>query len=260
MGYKSKLRTKQDISNFPNPPTEGQIHLDPATGKHYSYSKHQWRWIKPSTVYRIMGSGHLEAATDIKFKSPKGFPDKPVEGEIYFNNLRHVYYKFSKGKWKRTKAPIEENVKSFFEDVNSDVAGEAAEQIAEAEDQRIVKEIITLVDDIETVGEPTTVPFVDDKLGVGQNRLSDKPVSRFRKRFRTLTDAELKWHDAIKDTAAKLEALINPLCGSNYREYAMKALEEVVFWSVKDLTGNEQYHLDDAIIKIVRKAARTNAS
>ena len=63
------------------------------------------------------------------------------------------------------------------------------------------------------------------------------PTSRFRPRYRALTDEEKALHDAIKDKAAELEALFDQVKGGRYRSLAFTALEEAVMWCVKELTA-----------------------
>jgi hypothetical protein len=61
-------------------------------------------------------------------------------------------------------------------------------------------------------------------------------VSRFRPRYRQLTDDEKALHDAIKDKAAELEALFGQVKPGRYNSLAMTSLEESVMWVVKELT------------------------
>lgn len=63
------------------------------------------------------------------------------------------------------------------------------------------------------------------------------PVSRFRPRYRQLTDDEKKLHDDIKAKAAELEALIERVKPGRYRALGITALEESVMWTVKELTS-----------------------
>ena len=64
----------------------------------------------------------------------------------------------------------------------------------------------------------------------------DEPVSRFRPRYRALTDAEKALHDAIKSKAAELETLAEQIKPGRYRALGFTALEEGVMWFVKELT------------------------
>lgn len=76
--------------------------------------------------------------------------------------------------------------------------------------------------------------------GVPDGRQSDRvdePVSRFRPRYRALTDAEKALHDQIKAKAAELEALFEQVKPGRYKALGMTALEESVMWTVKELTS-----------------------
>jgi hypothetical protein len=64
-----------------------------------------------------------------------------------------------------------------------------------------------------------------------------EPVSRFRPRYRALTDQEKALHDAIKAKAAELEGLFEQVKPGRYRSLGMTALEEAVMWTVKELTS-----------------------
>lgn len=63
------------------------------------------------------------------------------------------------------------------------------------------------------------------------------PVSRFRPRYRALTDDEKALHDAIKAKAAELESLFEQVKPGRYRSLGLTALEESVMWTVKELTS-----------------------
>ena len=65
----------------------------------------------------------------------------------------------------------------------------------------------------------------------------DEPVSRFRPRYRALTDDEKALHDAIKAKAAELESLFERVKPGRYRSLGFTALEEAVMWTVKELTA-----------------------
>jgi hypothetical protein len=90
------------------------------------------------------------------------------------------------------------------------------------------------------------MPLFDSSEAEAQ-RTTDQPMSRFRPRFRKLTDEELALHDAIKGGAHALEQMFtqvdlgssNPETVSEkmrYRALAMTALEQAVMWAVKALT------------------------
>jgi hypothetical protein len=61
-------------------------------------------------------------------------------------------------------------------------------------------------------------------------------VSRFRPRYRALSDDELFRHDRLKDAYAAAERLVDMLPDGRYKALAMTALEESCMWSVKALT------------------------
>lgn len=65
----------------------------------------------------------------------------------------------------------------------------------------------------------------------------DEPVSRFRPRYRALTDVEKALHDQIKAKAVELEALFETVKPGRYRSLGTTALEEAVMWVVKELTS-----------------------
>lgn len=76
--------------------------------------------------------------------------------------------------------------------------------------------------------------------GVPDRRQADKSikVSRFRPRYRALTDEEKQLHDAIKDKAAELELLIElGVPNGRYKALAMTDLELAIMWAVKGLTS-----------------------
>lgn len=63
------------------------------------------------------------------------------------------------------------------------------------------------------------------------------PVSRFRPRYRALTDDEKALHDALKDKAAELEALFGKIKAGRYNALAITSLEQSIMWIVKELTS-----------------------
>lgn len=63
------------------------------------------------------------------------------------------------------------------------------------------------------------------------------PVSRFRPRYRALTDDEKALHDKIKDKAAEMEALFAIVKPGRYNALAITSLEQSVMWIVKELTA-----------------------
>ena len=65
-----------------------------------------------------------------------------------------------------------------------------------------------------------------------------EPMSRFRPRYRALSDNEKAAHDELKDGYALVEAMIDKLPAGRYRALALTALEESCMWAVKELTAN----------------------
>lgn len=65
----------------------------------------------------------------------------------------------------------------------------------------------------------------------------EMPTSRFRPRYRALTDNEKTLHDAIKAKAAELETLFESVKPGRYRSLAMTELELSVMWVIKELTS-----------------------
>ena len=70
-----------------------------------------------------------------------------------------------------------------------------------------------------------------------QSQEIDMPTSRFRPRYRALTDDEKSLHDKIKAKAAELESLFEQVKAGRYRSLGFTALEAAVMWAVKDLTA-----------------------
>jgi len=63
------------------------------------------------------------------------------------------------------------------------------------------------------------------------------PVSRFRPKYRALTDDEKALHDALKDKAGELEALFGRVKAGRYNSLAITSLEQSIMWIVKELTS-----------------------
>ena len=63
------------------------------------------------------------------------------------------------------------------------------------------------------------------------------PTTRFRPKYRALTDAEKALHDEIKGKATELEVLFERVKPGRYRSLGLTALEESVMWTVKELTS-----------------------
>jgi hypothetical protein len=70
-----------------------------------------------------------------------------------------------------------------------------------------------------------------------QSESAEASMSRFRPRYRKLTDAEVALHDELKTKATELEALFDNVAPGRYRSLAYTALEEAVMWAVKQLTA-----------------------
>lgn len=65
-------------------------------------------------------------------------------------------------------------------------------------------------------------------------------LSRFRPKYRALTDDEKALHDEIKSKAVELEELIEKIKGGaagRYKSMALTDLEKSVMWAVKELTA-----------------------
>ena len=62
-------------------------------------------------------------------------------------------------------------------------------------------------------------------------------VTRFRPRYRALTDDEKALHDEIKAKAEELEQLFGRVKAGRYASLAITALEQAVMWIVKELTS-----------------------
>lgn len=70
-------------------------------------------------------------------------------------------------------------------------------------------------------------------------RQSDKHIvtSRFRPKYRALTDEEKELHDKLKQKAVELEELFAKVKGGRYNALAVTALEQSIMWIVKELTS-----------------------
>ena len=79
----------------------------------------------------------------------------------------------------------------------------------------------------------------NNSQGQGPDRTTDQPLSRFRPRYRTLTAAELKLHDQIKDTAEVLCTLIEQIPPSRDRSLAVTRLEDSIMRAVRALTADQ---------------------
>lgn len=65
----------------------------------------------------------------------------------------------------------------------------------------------------------------------------DIKPSRFRPRYRALSDEEKALHDEIKNKACEMEELIEKVGKGRYQSMAMTDLEKSVMWAVKQLTS-----------------------
>jgi len=73
-----------------------------------------------------------------------------------------------------------------------------------------------------------------------QSNNETTPVSRFRPRYRALSDDEKAQHDNLKDAYARIEQMIDQLPPGRYRALALTTLEESCMWAVKELTANRE--------------------
>lgn len=75
--------------------------------------------------------------------------------------------------------------------------------------------------------------------GTPDGRQAQEPitVSRFRPRYRQLTDDEKALHDDIKNKASEMEALFSKVKAGRYNALAVTSLEQSVMWIVKELTA-----------------------
>ena len=72
-----------------------------------------------------------------------------------------------------------------------------------------------------------------------QSSEEDFPVSRFRPRYRALSDDEKALHDELKAAYVEVERLIGHLGQGRYQALAMTSLEASCMWAVKALTDNK---------------------
>ncbi|CAB5224444.1 hypothetical protein UFOVP735_80 [uncultured Caudovirales phage] len=63
------------------------------------------------------------------------------------------------------------------------------------------------------------------------------PTSRFRPRYRALTDEEKALHDTLKGKAEELEKLFEQVKDGRYKSLAFTSLEQSIMWIVKELTS-----------------------
>lgn len=76
----------------------------------------------------------------------------------------------------------------------------------------------------------------DDKPDARQATEPLTPT-RFRPRYRQLTDEEKLLHDNIKNLAESLAVNIEQIKPGRYRSLAITSLEESIMWAIKELTS-----------------------
>jgi hypothetical protein len=84
-------------------------------------------------------------------------------------------------------------------------------------------------------GEPQHV--FEGQPDARQSASVTEAVSRFRPRYRALTDEEKAIHDDLKAAFEAVEQQIMRIKGGRYRALALTSLEESCMWAVKELTG-----------------------
>lgn len=63
-------------------------------------------------------------------------------------------------------------------------------------------------------------------------------LSRFRPRYRALTQEEKDLHDDIKVAYEHVEHYLDKVPNGRYKSLALTALEESCMWAIKELTAN----------------------
>jgi uncharacterized protein YoxC len=71
----------------------------------------------------------------------------------------------------------------------------------------------------------------------GRQAETSIPVTRFRPRYRALTDDEKKLHDELKAKADELDQMFKQVKDGRYKSLAITALEQSIMWIVKELTS-----------------------
>ena len=87
---------------------------------------------------------------------------------------------------------------------------------------------------------PQEIPMADVFEGKPDARQSADvamPTTRFRPKYRALTDEEKALHDALKNKAAELESLFAQVKPGRYNALAVTSLEQAIMWIVKELTS-----------------------
>lgn len=77
----------------------------------------------------------------------------------------------------------------------------------------------------------------EGKPDTRQSTDTNMPTSRFRPRYRALSEAEKVLHDEIKNKAVELEQLFLKVKPGRYNSLALTSLEESIMWVVKELTS-----------------------
>lgn len=77
----------------------------------------------------------------------------------------------------------------------------------------------------------------DGKPDARQSDDQQLATSRFRPRYRALTDDEKALHDLIKSHAESMEKLYAQVKPGRYNSLAITSLEQSVMWIVKELTA-----------------------
>ena len=98
------------------------------------------------------------------------------------------------------------------------------------------------------------MPHVYDGKPDGRQSEERIKVSRFRPKYRALSDDEKALHDQIKDQATVLEGLFEKLNGGRYQALAFTALEESVMWAIKELTSENSASNEFRASQLVAKA------
>lgn len=71
-----------------------------------------------------------------------------------------------------------------------------------------------------------------------QSASETEKLSRFRPRYRALSQPEKDHHDEIKDAFSVVEKCIDRLPNGRYKALAMTTLENSCMWAIKSLTDN----------------------
>lgn len=80
----------------------------------------------------------------------------------------------------------------------------------------------------------------EGKPDARQSSSTVEPLSRFRPRYRALTQEEKDLHDALKTAYVYVEQLIDTIPNGRYKSLALTSLEESCMWAIKELTANRE--------------------